>query len=491
MVRIGVVLLISFGIGPWEWWSKLGRTAAVGKKELAAAIAETDQLDPRWHWEEIEADRPAVPDAENSMRVIQELADSLNGWDATTLRLPDGEDFWSDEPAPANRQLDEERLVCLRKVLKTGERSLALAVSLKDFPHGRREIELTPDFVSTRLPHLDNCRSAYRLLELDIERLLDEGQLQEAADRIPAILNVAAGLRHEPSLLSQLVRIQGRTVAVRRVERILGMRELGDDELKRLMAVFKEQQGQNLLLIGLRGDRAGLHHLFENLESGRVSLNDLMAGLLPDTKNTDRSLRLASFLYEPHLYEDHAFTLRRYNDACAIAQLPMHEQMAAWNHWHDELATARAEAIETKRLIVSCLLIPGISRVGEKAIQDQAQLSCVLAVLAAERFRLVHQRWPKKLEELCPEFLPEVSTDPFDGKPLRLAHKRDGIAIYSVGRDGKDDGGENLDPAKGEDKNADLGLRLWDVNQRRLPPEPRKKLEEKDSDEEGNATNEK
>jgi hypothetical protein len=450
-------LLVLLGLGGWGWWN-LQRTAVEGKKELAAAIAETDQLDPRWHWEQIEADRPAVADADNSMRVIRELADSLGGWEVT-LELPDGEDFWGDEPAPANRQLDEERLALLRKTLKERERSLALAVSLKDFPRGREVIELAPDFVSTPRPHVQNCRPAYDLLKLDIELLLHEERPHEAAVRIPAILNAAAGLRDEPFLISQLVRISGRTAAVRRTERILGMGELGDHELRRLMTAFKGEQNQNLLLAGIRGERAGSHSLFENIESGRLS---------------------GFMLYESRLYEDHAFMLRRMNEACAIVQLPMPEQMSASREWDQRLSIARVEAKQQKRLILSYLLLPGMEMLCGAPLRDQAQLSCVLAALAAERFRLAHQRWPKNLQELCPKYLAQVPIDPFDGKPLRLAQKKDGIAIYSVGKDGRDDGGEILNPAQADGKNSDLGLRLWDPKQRRLPAEPRKKEQDQD-----------
>jgi hypothetical protein len=176
--------------------------------------------------------------------------------------------------------------------------------------------------------------------------------------------------------------------------------------------------------------------------------------------------------------------LRRLNEACAIALLPTHEQMAAWREWDNRFRTAKAESFEENRFVLSFLLIPGIPRVGETALRDQALLSCALAAVATERFRLTHKRWPKNLEELCPEFLPEVPVDPFDGKPLRLAHKKDGIAIYSVGKDGQDDGGEILNPSINDGGKADLGLRLWDPKQRRLPAEPRKKDEEKGPDDE-------
>jgi hypothetical protein len=484
--RIVLGLLVLLGLGGWGWWN-LQRTAVEGKKELAAAIAETDKLDPRWHWEQIDADRPSMADAENSMRVIRELADSLGGWDPATLKLPDGEEFWSDEPAPANRQLDEDRLALLRKVLKERERNLALAVSLKDFSRGRAAINLEPDVLSTLLKHAQDCRAPIWLLQIDIERLLHEGRPQEAAVRIPAILNAVAGLRDDPFLVSHVVRMAGRSVAVKETERLLAMSELGDDELRQLMTAFKAEQGENLLLAGIRGERAGYHFLFENLESGRLPLADFLAQLAAGgttRPQPDFSSRLGALVYESRLYEDHAFMLRRLNEAYAIAQLPTQEQLPAWGQWDQQLRTAKIESTETKRLILSSLLISAIPRVRDAAIRDQAQLSCTLAVLAAERFRLAHKRWPKNLQELCPKYLVEVPIDPFDGKPLRLAHKKDGIAIYSVGKDGQDDGGEILNPSMNDGEMADLGLRLWHPSQRRLPAEPRKKDEEKGPDDE-------
>jgi hypothetical protein len=46
----------------------------------------------------------------------------------------------------------------------------------------------------------------------------------------------------------------------------------------------------------------------------------------------------------------------------------------------------------------------------------------------------------------------------------------DGVVIYSIGPDGKDNGGKlGKDPTK---EGSDLGLRLWDISQRRQPPKP-------------------
>ena len=116
------------------------------------------------------------------------------------------------------------------------------------------------------------------------------------------------------------------------------------------------------------------------------------------------------------------------------------------------------------------------------SIRDQARLSCLLSALASERFRLAHKRWPKDLQELVPTYLPEVPIDPFDGKPTKFAQREDGIVIYSVDKDGQDNGGDIHKKSPEDDNPKDLGIRLWNPDHRRLAPLPKKKEELKDDD---------
>ena len=64
-------------------------------------------------------------------------------------------------------------------------------------------------------------------------------------------------------------------------------------------------------------------------------------------------------------------------------------------------------------------------------------------------------RYPESLDELVPQYLDEVSLDPFDLKPLRYRKRQGKWIIYSIGPDCKDDGGvENythIQPEEGAD----------------------------------------
>jgi hypothetical protein len=71
----------------------------------------------------------------------------------------------------------------------------------------------------------------------------------------------------------------------------------------------------------------------------------------------------------------------------------------------------------------------------ERGQEASARERCARAALAVERHRFERQMPPEKLPEPVP-------VDPFDGQPLRYKKLAKGYVVYSVGEDGRDDGGD-------------------------------------------------
>jgi hypothetical protein len=465
-IALGLFGLVVSGCAS-VWW-RLVWEQSQGREELAAVIAETDEKDPRWRWEAIEEDRAPISDAENSMLVMKKLTDSFGKWQPTELKLPDGQPVYNSD-YPSNRRLDEQHLMLIRKELGKREQSVALAVSLQNYPRGRASFELTTDMLSTLLPHVQPVRDVARLLALDVERLVHGTPTDRAADRIRAMLRAAAGLRDDPFLISLLVRMACRKVAVDSTERLLGMSELSDEACRTLSIQFAEELPAADLLASLRGERALYHRLFENLEHGQLTVGEFFARSEGNSNSKpDVSLRLGGFLYSYRLPEDHATLLRWFDEACDIARLPSQEQLEAWNLFELKIRAVRSTASPDKRLILSTLLLPAVKKVGQATLRDQVLVVCAETALATERFRLAHKRWPKSLDELRPAFLAQLPRDPYTGESLRYARRDDGVVIYSVGPDLQDDGGDIL--RYRPQGNYDIGLRLFDPDKRNLPP---------------------
>ena len=69
------------------------------------------------------------------------------------------------------------------------------------------------------------------------------------------------------------------------------------------------------------------------------------------------------------------------------------------------------------------------------------------------------------------DLLAEIPVDPYDGKPLRYRLLDDGAVVYSVALDLIDQQGKlNIQAGHGEP--GDLGIRLWNPENRRLAAPP-------------------
>lgn len=94
-----------------------------------------------------------------------------------------------------------------------------------------------------------------------------------------------------------------------------------------------------------------------------------------------------------------------------------------------------------------------------KTLDVQTQQQMVLAALGIERYRLRTGKLPSSLSALVPDYLKTIPHDFMDGKDLkyRLQPDTKSFVLYSVGHDGKDDGGDGT-----QSKEITGTRQLWD-----------------------------
>jgi hypothetical protein len=103
------------------------------------------------------------------------------------------------------------------------------------------------------------------------------------------------------------------------------------------------------------------------------------------------------------------------------------------------------------------LMMPAARKVQnahDRADQLQRNLRVAFALAAFQRD---HGRYPTRLDELAPKYLPDVPGDLFSGKALVYSHADKGYLLYSVGVNGKDEGGRSFDDDPAGD---DLPVRM-------------------------------
>jgi hypothetical protein len=95
--------------------------------------------------------------------------------------------------------------------------------------------------------------------------------------------------------------------------------------------------------------------------------------------------------------------------------------------------------------VMVVLFVPATRKVQQAADRaEQAQRNLHLA-FALAAYRADHGRYPPTLDGLAPGYLPAVPGDLFSGKALIYRPSANGYLLYSVGVNGKDDGGRWYD----------------------------------------------
>lgn len=434
-----------------------------GERSMQAVIEETDRLDPRWRINDVLADRAAIPDDENSALVALKVDKLLRSEGGFSLGIKYDHAF--DDIVP-QRRLNGVQIEALRQALDKHEKALPLARSLKDFSgEGRYPIKYTADMISTSLDVLAQSRGVAHLLQNDAWRRAEEGDIAGAMQSCRAILALARSVGDEPVILAALVRIAEAHIAVGALERTLAQGRAPEEELKAMQELIRREMAAPFLVTAMRGERASFDVIAAELQHGKVKVSGLVGRRAP----TWEDWLLDHFPVVA--LQGRPECLRLLNKAVEASKLPPEKQAA-------EMDTIEKEIRGNSNLLARTLL-PAVTKVSHAHCRNQANLSCALCAVAAERYRLHHGAWPVALQDLVDGgWIEAVPIDPFDGQPLR--YKRvpgEGVVIYSVGLDGVDNGGV-LDRERMLQPGTDLGFLLFDEARRRQAPLPPKLIED-------------
>ncbi|SRR5579883_72457 len=426
--------------------------------KLKETLAELDRTEPGWRLEDIEVAREDVPEEENSARVIAAAAKSL----PRTWPPPDfpAEPFQLVSP---NKKLNNEDSVHLSSELSKMRPALDAAIKLADMPRGRHPLPLERNPIDRPMPHLDQVRRISTLFVFEAMLRNQKGETKNALAACRAALNAGRSIGDEPFYISQLIRSFDVVNACLAIERTLGQTEPAPEDLSALQTLLENEDAFPSLLVAARGERAMFHQVFEAVERGEVSYDELAltrrGGASPDWLQS-----AAIKLGRMYTLEDHVLFLSLTTRRVHEAELPMHEQAELEKRFQHDIHGLPRSALITRALL------PSFSKMGDIFRRKHAALRSTLAALAVERHRRKTKEWPDSLTQICPKYLASVPLDPFDGNPLRYRRVEDGVVIYSLGRDAIDNGG-NLNRGEETTSSVDIGVRLWDVPKRRQPPQ--------------------
>jgi hypothetical protein len=447
---------------------------------LSTAIAEADRLDPGWRWQEILARRRVVPHTENSaLKVIQAYKLLPEPWDGGQPWEAFRDSSYELDLHP-NFQLNSIQINGVREKFSMAPiAALAEALAVAEMPVGRYEVDTEPSPFK-KGPHLvQKPQKVSELLRLHMYLREAERDLDAALLSCRAIINVGRSFGDEPDLISFSMRTGLHAQASSALQRSLAQGEPSEAALLAMQRQIAMEELEPILLRALRRHRAALHRYLDGVRSGEYPDAPILKAA--DAK---RSFDKRSGSDEPNWktgWQPADEWLERWRDeplgAIKAGQGALLQYMNGWvedakDSVHLERLHHSALDEESQKLPLFVRILTGDrnGRWAHRYLRSRAALRCTIAALAVERYRLAHGRWPGSLEQLVPAYLAEVPADPFVNHQLRIVRKPDGVVVYSVGLDSKDDGGDVLGTS--EKRPDDIGFRLWDLDKRRQAPMP-------------------
>jgi len=432
------------------------------------AVDEADRLDPRWRLAELQADRPALPDAENSAPII--IAAYRKAAGVSVGGFPRYEKIF--EKLPPTARLNDQQILLIRTALAKLDEPLRMARKLKDMPHGRYTVVYSDDYFSTIIGDHQNTRALADWLQHDAWLLAQEQQCDAAVESCQAMLNASRTMSGELTMIAHLIRIAIQNIALTTLERVLAQGEVSEERLRDMQTIIEKEIQECDWVSAVRGERAGDHHLFTSMRDGKLKTPiagrfSLTAGPIPVRGNPTVIDLIEGWIVNAFprtllkYYPDH---LRRMTRCVEIARLPIHERGAKIVEWQEESRGTRNP--------ITRLLTPALVKIHQAECRSQALLRSTLVALACERYRIRHKDWPAALDALGKEkFLAAIPADPMDNQPLRYRRTKEGIVIYSIGIDKVDNQG-HIDRDRPNQTGVDIGFHLWNEDGRRLAPLP-------------------
>jgi hypothetical protein len=338
---------------------------------------------------------------------------------------------------------------------------------------------LYDDGFSTLLPHLAVTKSAVLISRLRALAKLSQGNTAGATADALLGFRISDSLTEDSLLITELVRYACDAITTRTVwEGMVGHR-WNEAQLLQFQTLFSKREYGTGIVRALEAERAyGIFETEKIIHEGVERWGQLTGP--PESGDTEsgRILRPGSIMPVGWWRANQVALVEGYQRIIATARSSMMAEnrpkaLEEGRQREKEVEQFLGEAVHTlsPKTVLLKLLLPAISRAVVKTHRAQTVTRMATIACALERYRLAHGTYPASLEDLVPGFLATIPTDWMSGDPFHYRKTDDGwFRLWSIGPDGKDDGGAYLTVDKnGRARGEDLDW-PWPVPIKSLEP---------------------
>jgi tetratricopeptide (TPR) repeat protein len=296
------------------------------------------------------------------------------------------------------------------------------------------------------LPHLAVLKSCAQCLQLRGSAHLQNGQPDKALDDVQLALQLTDKISNEPILISYLVRIAMVQFVLQPIWEGLTEHKWSDAQLTALEAGLAKLDFLAAWQLSMRSELGFQNDTMRLLRRHPGKLREL--DIMRDPSGNPIDLGVPPGLLV-HLIPAGWFYQNQYRCARVMEDYYIPAVDLTQRTFSPELAWCGEAVIKTEMKTASPfnrferLLLPWLNTGASKFAYGTASVDLARTAIALERYRLAHGAYPESLDALAPQFIAQVRHDVIGGGPLKYRREADGsYALYSIGWNMKDDGGE-------------------------------------------------
>ena len=326
------------------------------------------------------------------------------------------------------RPLDEKTRTLIRAAIEKNRRSIDFLIEAAGRPCFREPN--FPVFSFSDESFSRNYISTMQLIRLTGFEALFRA---ESGDGTGGLREWNQGFRfvrtmHEPVLIAALIEISNARSLLAFLNRIVDGRAVDIDDLKTVLKELDVETWRSGVAGSWKGERVFRVETGRDILSGRLDAYESKIG-----SEIGRGKRFLLWLVRPWIRIQ---LMRQYTAFDQIERLfgePYYQTRPRMNayddrhlHWYEWMPDGA---------------ITNISSTGLKEAALEALMETARIGIAARIYRAREKHFPASIADLVPGELPREPVDPFTGKPFVYRVDKDGLLVYSLGSNEKDNGG--------------------------------------------------
>jgi hypothetical protein len=268
-----------------------------------------------------------------------------------------------------------------------------------------------------------------------------EGNPSGAMDDIAALLSMAQQLNNEPTMITRLNQFATIAQANRGLRSVLAVSSPAQEEEQRLYDQISKFDLYSAFVRSLEGERTFGLWVFDALRKDPAQLAMFDGG--DDGVKVSKLAKIPGYrlLSGPYLKKDESFYLQLMDREIEWAKEHRRPKKMLQKPVTDRSVFTEDDIQFPWYALTSKMIMPSFAVAADKRDQAIATLALLQGALALHVYKQQAGHYPSALADVTAKTGMELNKDPFTGRDFLYRREGNGYLLYSIGPNGKDDGG--------------------------------------------------